>query len=617
VQHYRDRTDLSEQTPDIRPVVETGRQSPKPTALLTFATGAVTADHGRSTLAPQGLPHYPAGGAEGGAMRRWLFLGLAAAALCATQPADAQGPVPSTIRSSGLTQEQEQELRRRLGLLDSQLRTLASETELRESAVRNIAVEIFDARPGLDFETYAALIDSGARELRAYITQARTRADPDPASQALRAQAIAAAEDGRLTEARALYDQLIAANRAARQAQRHLKDLADAADMAEAARLAYAVADFRNAAARYAQAAELAPDGVRERWMYRMHQADALSEQGKRFGDAADLRAAVDAYEHLALPLAPRAMRAEDWSATQNDLGLTLFRLGELGDPDAIARALAAFNAALQVRDRHQTPLEWADTQNNFGMALALRGERGDAAALDRAIDAYRTASEEYSRQGDRPSWASAQNNLGNALVHRVDLGAGHGLTTMEARQLLREALAAFHGALEVRTREASPLAWASTMQNLATAYATIGDGGGGPESGRVPLREAISIYRDVLTVIHRDNVPFQWAQVHANLASVAARLSQRGDPSALAEGLLSSQAAAEIIDQTAAPHPWAALRYTAAQIHGGLAAHGDRSHLQLAFSAAQDALAEFERLGDATWVANTRRLIGELRALE
>ena len=105
-------------------------------------------------------------------MRRWLFIGLAAVTLCALQPADAQGPVPSTIRSSSLTQTEEQELNRRLAMLQSQLEALAAETDLRESAVRNIAVEIFGARPDLDFQTYAGLIESGARELRVYITAA-------------------------------------------------------------------------------------------------------------------------------------------------------------------------------------------------------------------------------------------------------------------------------------------------------------------------------------------------------------------------------------------------------------------------------------------------------------
>src|SRR5690606_10285503 len=298
-------------------------------------------------------------------MRWWLLL---MAALFAAQPVAAQGPVPDTIRSSSLTQAQEQELNRRLGLLQTQLRALATDTALRESAVRNIAVEIFGARPDLDFETYASLIESGARELRAYITDARRRSEADPTLAALRMQAIAAAEEGRLSEARGLYDELILANRSARQQQRDAEDLADAADIAESARLAFVVADFRDAANRYAAAAELVPEAARERFTYRFAQGMALTLLGERFGDPADLQAAVDTYQILALPLASRASHAGDWAATQNNLGYAFNLLGERGDGEALSRAVTAYRAALEVRTRTGDPANWAETQNNLGV---------------------------------------------------------------------------------------------------------------------------------------------------------------------------------------------------------------------------------------------------------
>ncbi len=81
--------------------------------------------------------------------------------LAFTAPALSQA-VPDTLRSSSLTRAQESELNRRLALLQNRLGALAGETQLRDAAVRNIAIEIFGASPDLDFETYAGLIPAHA-----------------------------------------------------------------------------------------------------------------------------------------------------------------------------------------------------------------------------------------------------------------------------------------------------------------------------------------------------------------------------------------------------------------------------------------------------------------------
>jgi hypothetical protein len=182
-------------------------------------------------------------------------------------------PVPDTVRSSSLTRAQETELNNRLARLRDRLETLAEETQLRELAVRNIAIEIFGAQPGLDFVAYTQLIETSARQLQDYITSARQRTDADPRQAALRERAIAAAEDGRLADARAIYQELIEANRNARREARRAEDLADAADIAEAARLAFISADIRNSARLFSDAADTAPVGTRVRWLYRVMQA--------------------------------------------------------------------------------------------------------------------------------------------------------------------------------------------------------------------------------------------------------------------------------------------------------------------------------------------------------
>jgi tetratricopeptide (TPR) repeat protein len=301
-------------------------------------------------------------------------------------------------------------------MLQSQIEALAIETELREGAVRNIAVELFGARPDLNFDTYAALIESGARELRTYITSARTRSNPDLGLNTLRARAIAAAEDGHLTEARALYDQLIAANRAARERERYAEDLADAADMAEAARLAYVAADFRDAAQRFGEAAALAPQGVHERWLYVMLQAEALRSRGQRFDDVVDLREAVRLYR-AALQLFPRATHPDDWAGTQTGLGLALVELAARGDSEALQAAIQAYRAAMEISTRDRDPSNWAGLQGNLGIALTELARRGDDVAAQSAIQAHHSALEVYTRERAPQDWAQTQLNLGVALA--------------------------------------------------------------------------------------------------------------------------------------------------------------------------------------------------------
>jgi hypothetical protein len=82
---------------------------------------------------------------------------------------------------------------------------------------------------------------------------------------------------------------------------------------------------------------------------------------------------------------------------TQNNLGSALRVLGEHGDDDdALRRAVAAFEAALEERTRGRAPLAWTKTQNNLGNALRVVGERGDDGALRHAVAAFEAVLEVF-----------------------------------------------------------------------------------------------------------------------------------------------------------------------------------------------------------------------------
>ena len=94
------------------------------------------------------------------------------------------------------------------------------------------------------------------------------------------------------------------------------------------ASVATARLQYREAAARYAEAAALVDFDVPLRWSYCLSQAKQLYQWGDEFGDNAALAEAIQHYRHC-LTLAPRAERPDDWARTQHSLGNALWRLGE------------------------------------------------------------------------------------------------------------------------------------------------------------------------------------------------------------------------------------------------------------------------------------------------
>jgi len=89
---------------------------------------------------------------------------------------------------------------------------------------------------------------------------------------------------------------------------------------------------------------------------------------------------------------------------------------------------------------------------------------------------------------------------LGNVLTR---LGEREG-----SRVRLKEAVAAYHAALEVRTRDRTPLDWATTQNNLGNALGTLGR----REGGTMQLKEAVVAFRAALEEWTRERTPLDWA---------------------------------------------------------------------------------------------------------
>lgn len=101
-------------------------------------------------------------------------------------------------------------------------------------------------------------------------------------------------------------------------------------------------------------------------------------------------------------------------------------------------------------------------TQNNLGIAWRNlpTGDLGEN--LAKAIDAYEAALTVYTKDAHPVDWAMTQNNLAIALAALAELPG------QDACGLLIRSIAASKGALTVYTAKAFPREHASTTKNLA-----------------------------------------------------------------------------------------------------------------------------------------------------
>ena len=264
---------------------------------------------------------------------------------------------------------------------------------------------------------------------------------------------------------------------------------------AEEAGLAEVALRYRDAAALYAEAAELVPFDAGASWRYRLAHGIVLTDLGQEFGNNAALREAISVYEQ-ALALAPRDRVPLDWAATQNNLGIALRSLGERkGDTSLLEDAVTAYRAALEERTRERVPLEWATTQTNLGNALRhLSKHKRDTSLLAKAATAYRAALEERTRERVPLDWATTQNNLGVALR---SLGERKGDTS-----LLEEAVIAYRAALEEYTRDRVPRDWAYSQHSLGNCLAELANLSATPEAHLAAaithMQNAVEGFREV-----------------------------------------------------------------------------------------------------------------------
>jgi CHAT domain-containing protein len=135
----------------------------------------------------------------------------------------------------------------------------------------------------------------------------------------------------------------------------------------------------------------------------------------------------------------------------------------------------------------------------NFSNLIAQFPLGNKASNMEIAITGYEVALTVYTREALPIDWAATQNNLANAYRDRIKGDRTHNI---------EQAIAASTAALNVYTREALPQSWAATQNNLALAYIDRIKGDRADN-----IEQAIAAYTVALTVYTREALPENHAE--------------------------------------------------------------------------------------------------------
>lgn len=464
-------------------------------------------------------------------------------------------------------------------VLQEELSRIASEKGVSAIALQAILAKIGET--SIPESQIPVRLDAAADELNSLRAQLKR-----PEFSEVHATVLSLLDAGKFDEAR---DALAPGREAARKL-REEGGRVEADFLAEAARIDRLQFAYRDAAAKYREAAAAVRgfDVKRERDLL-SKQAISLYLQGSEFGDNECLDEAIATLRRV-LPLAsdklglactlndlgsmlemrgrrqtagpdieeairlfrtaleevPRQQFPGEWKLLQANLGVALCELGtQVGVPARIEEAVAVLHEALTERARADAPDEWL--QESLGVALMGLGKQ-DTARLIEAVEVFRAAFKMRKRRSSPHEWANTLSLLGSALQTLGD--------RTRNVTLLQKAVQAYHGVLAVYTRERSLVDWIEAKHDLGNVFALLGK----RNNSTTDLEAAIRAYHDALEEATPDRMPLYWSKIKISLASALTDLGRaREDKTIFEEAIneLSDAGSIEGIRQLAPQH-WA-----------------------------------------------------------
>jgi len=207
-----------------------------------------------------------------------------------------------------------------------------------------------------------------------------------------------------------------------------------------------------------------------------------------------------------------------DWAGTQNNLGTLFLDQAELAIRDQaiklLNKGIEAFNAALTVFSKENTPAYWIMVQYNLvslSVALCHKAELVEQdkqnQLFDHALQTFRVLLTNHNHDHNPFAWAKAQTVVGAALV----LKANFANNQEEKHNLLDQAIQAHQSALTIYTKESVPLQWARTQFNLGSALSIDANLMLGKDRNKL-LTEANEAYHAAVTILSKESTPKLWS---------------------------------------------------------------------------------------------------------
>jgi tetratricopeptide (TPR) repeat protein len=197
-----------------------------------------------------------------------------------------------------------------------------------------------------------------------------------------------------------------------------------------------------------------------------------------------------------ALPVIRADGAPEELAEIEMNLGLVLQSLADAGKA-RITDAIAAYQRALRTFDRARFPKEYAILQNNLATAFLSIPFADERAKIREAlaVQAFEDGLKVVNLIDHPVEYAMLQNNLGNALQYA---------SSSHAVENNIRALEAYDEALQVRTREAMPVAYANTIANKANCLWNLPDDPANPDAGNPRnLAAAAALYADAREIFN------------------------------------------------------------------------------------------------------------------
>jgi tetratricopeptide (TPR) repeat protein len=211
---------------------------------------------------------------------------------------------------------------------------------------------------------------------------------------------------------------------------------------------------------------------------------------------------------------------------------------------DKFAQALRSWATATLAKLEPEQAQGIVEDIGNFSNRIQKFPLGNRASNLEIAITGYEVVATVFTREAYPQDWATTQNNLGSAYLDRI---------RGERAENLEAAIRCYEAALQVHTRQAFPHEWATTQINLGNAYSNRIRG-----ERAENLEAAIRCYEASLQVRTRQAFPQQWAITQINLGNAYLYRIQGNRAENLEAAIHCYEAALQIRTRQTVPQDWA-----------------------------------------------------------